>query len=210
MKRTILLLIAAFFSLSGALATEADKGALSTEADKEVKPVINKQRVRLNLRAGVGAFVDMGAFYTGISENLACMIEIPISKKHTGWKLNTGIKFINKNMAIETARASMFMFQLPIVFSYDFRMSDRDNLRLNFGVFYEQYLDGGIYEANELIDNPIETILNLPYYPGITIGLNYYYRNFFFGIDLDMMFDYGEASLIMYRGTPMATFGYRF
>lgn len=165
-----------------------------------------QSKVNVNVRAGVGAFIDVANADFGIAEKVSCLLDFPISKRYDGWKMNLGFQLSNKNISRMTFYSSMLMLEIPVIFSYDFTRSASDKLRLSFGLFYEQYLDGAIYVAGRKTgETPLYSDYLHPIHVGGTIGLGYYHKNFFMGLDIDMTQDWESFYL-----TPIATFGYRF
>lgn len=116
--------------------------------------------VNINFRAGVGAVSSdiIGYDGYGAGANIAGYVELPLSKRYSGWNVNLGLKLNYKNLSNQreysigindrqaniywTQEANMLFLDVPVIFSYDFTVNERSTFRLGFGAFYSRYVTG--------------------------------------------------------------------
>lgn len=171
-----------------------------------------KKPFRFMVRGGVGA-VCSESFYDGsvcgIGTNLAGYVEMPMSKKNDNWKISLGLKLNNKNWNDSNFDANVLFLDVPVLFSYDFNIRKQTDLRLSFGLYYERYMGGKVYD-NDIVNGmrasaSAEDIARPHNNAGLTLGLGFLFKDFYFGADLDT--NYGYEGVVF---VTSATVGYRF
>lgn len=161
------------FSLSPAVWAEANENG---RADSRL--------VNFNVRAGLNTNY---AYYSGFGANVSGSVEFPISKTIEGWKMNVGVKMLNANFFMPQEKMSSMFVQVPFVFSYDFRIRPTVDLRLSFGAFYSYHAGGAVYGKDNY---RWDANMFLPHSGGLNVGLGFYARNVFLGVDYDVCYDY--------------------
>lgn len=172
---------------------------------------------RFNLRVGLGG-VLLDADHTGFTDNIGAYVEMPMSKKHPGWKVNLGLRLDNVNMLVDAGHyysgvndksshswyygVRELFLEVPVIFSYDFHIAPQGDLRLGFGLFYSRYITGDVkisatgekFAAHSGIMSTVNEDYNhgpfvYNYHSGgVILELGYYFKDFYFGAEYDMTY----------------------
>lgn len=191
---------------------------------------------RFNVRVGLGGAL-MEHEKPGFAASVGGSVEMPMSKKYDGWKVNIGMRLFNVNPKVDggifyygsdekdlswSYDVRELLLEVPVVFSYDFHVAKQGDLRLGFGVFYSRYITGdtklsatgekfaahgGILSAENGVYDHDSFVQNF-YNGGLIVELGYYFKDFYFGAEYKMA--YGAWIADHFGRSLNATFGYRF
>lgn len=197
-------------------------GVVSAQGEEK-----KESRVRFSLQGAVGGVHETTYDNSGVSESLAGMVEVPISKRYPGWTFSTGVRFVNQNMLMNgemksttpesvvvstvTVNKLLFVLEVPFLFGYDFRFANERALRLDFGLYYQRFLCGAMNFGGKNVGVPTRYDYGMRNNVGWNSGIAFYIKDFFMGLDLNVLFDWGyqEEAFENYN-TLSAKFGYRF
>lgn len=192
---------------------------------------------RFNVRVGLGGIMSES---TGFADNIGGYVEMPLSAKYDNWKVNVGMKLSNRNLLVNagyyvggltnddysdtwTYAVRELFIEVPVIFSYDFRIAPSNDLRLSFGLYYSRYVTGDVkvsklderYSAMGVImtgDGATEkynhdSFVRYKHSGGAILGIGYYFKDFYFGADFEMSYAWNRDC---FGSGLYATFGYRF
>jgi hypothetical protein len=169
----------------------------------------NESKIRFHLRGGLGGNYSIACGDFGVNANIGGYTEFALSEKHKGWKLNIGTRLNNKNFAwINTnTNVSLLFLDIPLLFAYDFSINSQKNIRLEFGPYYSQYIAGALFSQGTNIGSAFYKGYYTPCNVGIMLGGGIWHNDFYFGANLDFIFDLaGEDAFPAFYMTA----GYRF
>ncbi len=189
--------------------------------------VEGKQRrcnARVNIRGSVGALFSLD-YDAGASESFSAFVESNISRRYSGWNINYGFRLTNRNIMATSYRSgvdkeeytsdfsSLFFFEIPVLFSYDFEFGDNRALRLEFGPYYSRYI-GGVERIYAYTSTDKSTAAFSFKQPktlyvnnnnvGFTAGVSYYINDVIVGLNYDCLI------LDDFQSAVTGTVGYRF
>ncbi len=171
-----------------------------------------KKPFNFMVKGGVSAVCEEDFYYYstyGIGANVAGYVEMPMSKKNDRWKVSLGLKLNNKNLNGGNFDANMLFLDVPLLFSYDFYLRENTDLRLSFGLYYERYMSGKV-RATEIAggmrpSTDASGLVYLKHNGGLTVGLGFMFKDFYFGADMDVNYFYEDFMFV-----TSASVGYRF
>lgn len=208
--KKIVSFILVFLCSSFLFGQNVDKNLNTDNTKKE-----NNIPVHFNLR------LDAGVAHTytidlipenGFTSALTGSIELPLNKKGN-WNVNIGARFseytyYNGSVVNTFPSRDMWYFDIPVVFSYDFKVNQNSKFRLGVGLFYSQVIAERFHEnGNDLSYVKASDILTT-HNVGPKVDFGFLYKNFYFGGAYECLVQF-------YDGGDFITFvrasiGYRF